>query len=264
MNKVIRAEFGRTINAGLIIAIAGIIFSICFDSFNDLIAGLRNGQGYVGYFFSNAAFGGMCTKYMLPVFTALPFSVSLCQERNNKAVSYIVSREGKNRYIFAKFIVSAISGGFVAVCGTVLLFLMLAMRFPIAGDEFEGAVVSDYFHEWSAVYYPQLYILTLSILAFCRGVIWSSLALCVSLYTSDFMVVLLSPFLGSYVLVRIFQIIRVPDMVRPDMILIGQVVIKSSGLTLIIAIAISLTIVTLIGAFFVGKMKEGLKSGAIY
>ena len=42
-------------------------------------------------------------------------------------------------------------------------------------------------------------------------------------------------------------------MVRPDMILIGQVVIKSSGLTLIIAIAISLTIVTLIGAFFVGK-----------
>lgn len=50
MNKVIRAEFGRTINAGLIIAIAGIIFSICFDSFNDLIAGLRNGQGYVGYF----------------------------------------------------------------------------------------------------------------------------------------------------------------------------------------------------------------------
>ena len=155
-------------------------------------------------------------------------------------------------------------GGFVAVCGTVLLFLMLAMRFPIAGDEFEGAVVSDYFHEWSAVYYPQLYILTLSILAFCRGVIWSSLALCVSLYTSDFMVVLLSPFLGSYVLVRIFQIIRVPDMVRPDMILIGQVVIKSSGLTLIIAIAISLTIVTLIGAFFVGKMKEGLKSGTIY
>lgn len=81
MNKVIRAEFGRTINAGLIIAIAGIIFSICFDSFNDLIAGLRNGQGYVGYFFSNAAFGGMCTHYMLPVFTALPFSVSLCQER---------------------------------------------------------------------------------------------------------------------------------------------------------------------------------------
>ena len=89
----------------------------------------------------------------------------------------------KNRYIFAKFIVSAISGGFVAACGTVLLFLMLAMRFPIAGDEFEGAVVSDYFHEWSAVYYPQLYILTLSILAFCRGVIWSSLALlCIIVY----------------------------------------------------------------------------------
>ena len=35
--------------------------------------------------------------------------------------------------------------------------LMLAMRFHTAGDEFEGAVVSDYFHEWSAVYYPQLY-----------------------------------------------------------------------------------------------------------
>ena len=30
---------------------------ICFDSFNDLIAGLRNGQGYVGYFFSIVVFG---------------------------------------------------------------------------------------------------------------------------------------------------------------------------------------------------------------
>lgn len=59
-------------------------------------------------------------------------------------------------------------------------------------------------------------------------------------------------------LVRIFQIIRVPDMVRPDMILIGQVVIKSSGLTLLIAIAISLTIVTLIGAFLL-ENEGGLK-----
>ena len=48
-------------------------------------------------------------------------------------------------------------------------------------------------------------------------------------------------------------------MVRPDMILIGQVVIKSSGLTLIIAIAISLTIVTLIGVFFCWKNEGGLK-----
>lgn len=56
MNKVIRAEFGRTINAGLIIAIAGIIFSICFDSFNDLIAGLRNGQGYAAGIYSIAIF----------------------------------------------------------------------------------------------------------------------------------------------------------------------------------------------------------------
>lgn len=98
---------------------------------------------------------------MYPLYAAgiysIAISVSLCQERNNKAVSYIVSREGKNRYIFAKFIVSAISGGFVAACGTVLLFLMLAMRFPIAGDEFEGAVVSDYFMN-GALYIIRSYI----------------------------------------------------------------------------------------------------------
>ncbi len=41
-----------------------------------------------------------CIHYMLPVFTALVFSVSLCQERNNKAVSYIVSREKEKTDIY--------------------------------------------------------------------------------------------------------------------------------------------------------------------
>ncbi len=83
-------------------------------------------------------------------------------------------------------------------------------------------------------------------------------SLCIFVY-KDFMVVLISPFWEAMCWCGIFQIIRVPDMVRPDMILIGQVVIKSSGLTLLIAIAISLTIVTLIGAFFCWKNEGGLK-----
>ena len=41
MNKVIRAEFGRTINAGIIIEIALTIYAIYYDSFSDLIAGFR-------------------------------------------------------------------------------------------------------------------------------------------------------------------------------------------------------------------------------
>lgn len=100
----------------------------------------------------------------------------------------------------------------------------------------------------SAVIYTDVEYI--GILSWCYMV--KSGSLCIFVYKRFYGSTSLS-FLGSYVLVRIFQIIRVPDMVRPDMILIGQVVIKSSGLTLLIAIAISLTIVTLIGAFLLEK-----------
>ena len=264
MNKIMKIEFKRIVNLSFIIAIGGIIFSICFDSFNDLLLCLKSGQGYVYYFFSNSAFGGMCRKYLLPVFVTLPFSASLCIERNNKVVSYIVSREGKKRYSIVKYVVNALSGGLVAACGTAILLAFLSVRFEFAGEDCYGAIATDYFHKWSALYYPQLYCLVQIILAFCRGIIWSSVAMFISVFTKDCLVVMLSPFLGSYVCVRVCQIMQINDNFRLDMILIGKVVVKSSGITVLVSIIGSFLIVGMLGGLFFKKMKEGLNSGTLY
>lgn len=95
MIKVFLSEYRRTVNIWLVFGILGVAFSICFDSWNDLMAGIENHSGYVHYYFWNSAFGGMCREHFLPIFAAFPFAASFCYERKSKAIAYIVSREGK-------------------------------------------------------------------------------------------------------------------------------------------------------------------------
>ncbi len=82
MKRVFINEWKRAINISAVIAIIGVMFCICFDSWNDLISAMQSGNSVwcVYYFTSNSAFGGMCRKYILPVFATLPFAASFCEE----------------------------------------------------------------------------------------------------------------------------------------------------------------------------------------
>ena len=66
----------------------------------------------------------MCRNYILPVFAALPFASSFCEERNSRAVAYIASREGMRRYGSVKYVVNILTGGLVVALGTALLILL--------------------------------------------------------------------------------------------------------------------------------------------
>lgn len=69
MSRVFINEWKRAINTGTVIAVIGVMFCICFDSWNDLVSAMQSGNSVwcVYYFTSNSAFGGMCRKYILPV-----------------------------------------------------------------------------------------------------------------------------------------------------------------------------------------------------
>ena len=70
MSRVFINEWKRAINTGTVIAVIGVMFCICFDSWNDLVSAMQSGNSVwcVYYFTSNSAFGGMCRKYIVPVF----------------------------------------------------------------------------------------------------------------------------------------------------------------------------------------------------
>ena len=111
MKKVFAVEMKRAINIGWIISILGVCFSICFDSWNDLMRALTSHTGSIHYFFWNSSWGGVCRTYFLPIFAAIPFATSFCKEYKNHSLSFIVSREGKKRYCTVKYVINALCGG---------------------------------------------------------------------------------------------------------------------------------------------------------
>lgn len=248
MRNALFAELRRAMNLLWIPAVLGVGFSICFDSWNDFLRSLSTGIGSVQYFFENSSFGGACRSYFLPVFTSLPFAASFCREYRDKAFPLIVYREGRKNYCLVKFFVNALCGGMTAALGTGLLFLLLAWRLPVADPRYmESAGVyqrlvsdSEPFHLWIAVHEPVLYFFVETASGFFRGVFWSSAALCVSVCFPDPFVTFLSPYLGSFLLIQAFRLLRLPPSFRLDFLIKGRMILRSSLWTLgICALAVA-------------------------
>lgn len=266
MSKIFACEWKRAMNFGIILAMIGVAFCLCFDSWNELIHAMksRDSSLCVYYFMENSAFGGMCRTYILPIFATLPFAASFCEERKSKAVAFIASREGMQRYSAVKYIVNAIIGGLTVALGTALFIMLLRTKLQMTSDYYETAAVADVFHKWLAINHPFWYCLAELALGFMRGMLWASVAMFVSLYMEDKFVITMFPFLGSYVIVRASQLLLIDNNCRFDFILIGRTVIKNSGYTLIIAAIISAVLVSIIGYIFTKKMVRGLTDGTLY
>ena len=170
------------------------------------------------------------------------------------------------RYGAVKYIVNILMGGLVVAFGTVLLILSLRTRFPMTSDHYEtsAADTADLFHKWLAVHSPVRYCMTETALGFMRGMIWAGVSLFASLYLTDRLVITMFPFFGSFVIVRISQMLSIDDKWRLDQILIGRTVVKDSGHTVMIAAIASGVLVFLMGCTFTRKMARGLKDGMLY
>lgn len=247
MIRIVQAEVHRAISWRWLTAVAGVIFAICFDSWNDLIQGLAYGTGYVHYFFWNSSWGGVCRSYFLPMFAALPFALSFCEEYGDNVLPYIVFRENRRQYCITKYVINALCGGLVAATGTALLLAFLTICFPIVDESYYagGIVVADRFHMWLALTHPFQYCLVETASGFLRGALWSSVALCVSVYLPDSLVVLASPYIGSFLYVQTCRMMRIPDSWRLDKLLTGNMIIESSEHTLFVCM-LSVSVLLLI------------------
>ncbi len=264
MKHIFLVELRRALNGWFMAAVVGTAFAICFDSWNDLIQSLETGVGEVHYFFWNSAYGGMCRNYLIPVFAAFPFAASFCRERKNRSLIYIAAREGRRGYCIIKYIVTVLSGGVVIALGTALTLALLSMSFPMVDmAEYQETAFSDVFHEWSAVYHPAAYCMIQTGLGLFRGMIWSGMALFVSIFTEDPFVVIASPYVGNYAVGHFSRLLHLNNEYRIDMILIGRSVIHSSLCTMIIAFIVTMILLFVIGVLFTNKVDRRLRDGTI-
>lgn len=250
-------EFKRTANYGMIIAIIGVIFCICFDSWNDLLGAFRSNTGNVHYFFWNSAFGGTCRYYFLPIFTTLPFATSFCKEYNENSLPFIVARKGKAGYCISKYITNALCGGFVVAFGTALLFVLLASKFPVADISYEDVKIADSSHFWIATYYPFWYGVVEAANGFLTGLLWSCVALFVSAYVPNSFVTITSPYLASFALTHAFRLYKVDY--RFNKWLTGDLIIGSSVQTLVLSSITVLIIISILGFLFTKKVRRRIE-----
>lgn len=264
MKKILTAELKRAINIGWMISIFGVCFAICFDSWNDLINALTSRAGNVHYFFWNSSLGGACRTYFLPIFAAVPFATSFCKEYKLHVLPFIVSREGKRKYCIVKYIVNALCGGLVVVIAVATLLLLLSTVLPIADTTLQDVLVSERFHAYVAINHPFEYGLIEIFSAFLTGILWSSVALCVSVYIPDPFVVLVSPYFISFVSTQMYRIFHIADRYRLDKLLTGNVIIHSSSYTVLICTVIVVIIVFLLGFLFQRVVLRRLEDGVFY
>ena len=257
--RIFLTEARRTLNFGTVICMAGVIFSICFDSWNDLLRALGSQSGSVHYFFWNSGFGGVCRQYFLPVFAALPFAVSFCREYNENMLPFIVTREGKNSYCIIKYVVTILSGGLAVAAATGVLILFLAARLPMADAYGTEAAVDEVFNRYLALYHPVQYSMVEIGNAFLRGALWSAAALCVSAFFTDPFVTVVSPYLISMLYVQITRILKVPSAVRLNELLSGRWVILSGWHTLAVSAAAVSVILLLLAVVFVKKVRRRME-----
>lgn len=84
---------------------------------------------------------GKYLTMLMPIITAFPFIPNFCSERNSGLIRYTVSRTGKFRYCFSKFI-TALAGGGIAVLFGTLLFGVFCYIFFLKPEDYSALVAA--------------------------------------------------------------------------------------------------------------------------
>ena len=132
---------------------------------------------------------------ILPVLSALPFGVSFYLDKKSGYIKNLFIREEKGDYLWAKYIVTFMSGGIVSAFPILVNFIGNAMVLPffspIRGCALFG-VAPDLLDE---VYYsaPVLYILCICFIYFLIGGLLATMCLCVTYWVDIIFLVQLFP-----------------------------------------------------------------------
>lgn len=268
--NMLRSDIRRGFGISFLVAVAGIVVCLCFDSLGTLGATINNPLIYgeysticVLYFYFNAiSFGGVFCHYMLAILAALPFAASYSIEQQSDAVVYRILRSSKKNYCSTKILVSAISGGLAVTTGCLLFILALSTYLPLITPQ-KVLELSDFPYAYALRIRGGIPYFVIGLyLAFLRGALYSSVGMCVSAFLPNPYVAVCAPMIFEFFLVEIGRLLRLPAALRLDLILVARGTFISDSATLVIVTAVVFFIIILCFQLFSIRCERRLTHGS--
>ncbi|QAA31020.1 hypothetical protein [Clostridium manihotivorum] len=214
---ILRKKFMLLIIFGMLIIIIGSIFELkeyIFFNYNasDLAtAELQNSaRDMVRRGFNKYAVWFSMLKYYtiaVPILASLPYSTSFLEDRKFKIMQAIDSRINHNRYIVAKFLSNGIAGGLSTALPIIIGSIMVNILFSGNIDEFYAKGAYGGIFSYLVIKNFYLYIIIHTLLLFCFGFAYSSIALAVSTKLDKNFAVMIFPLLFFIVSTIIGQVL---------------------------------------------------------
>ncbi len=152
--------------------------------------------------------------YTVPLIVVLPFAASFTSERTSKYLQLIVSRGGRNRYIFSKFIANALAGGTVLALSAVIIYAFLSLILPEGlPAPYPGTTGIPPQNPFDELYRQDtaLFVWTRIGISFIFGVTYASIGMLASLFTENRFVALAAPFvfyIGLTFIMTLLNLVR--------------------------------------------------------
>ncbi|GAA4654309.1 hypothetical protein GCM10023142_14470 [Anaerocolumna aminovalerica] len=254
----------QVINIRIIFIILGIFLCICLDTWNQipfLWAAKDSTIDVRYYWFNSYSYGGVYSSCFMPMLASAVYATSYCKEHLSKMDSLIIGRIGCIKYGISKIIVNSLSSGIAVFLGGGLFVFIASFFKPLYNTnsdmEAMGFPYFDYLNKGNGF----LYFIIVLYLAFLVGILWSTIALTVSVFITNSYIVIATPFLLSFFLSRVYVLFQTPYNLRLDYLLSGLSIYRSDKMTLLFCTFAILIIVIICSIIFYKKVERSYKNG---
>lgn len=262
--RTARADFQIGMKYPFLLAILGVTLGFIFDNWQDLRISINHSVidadssplCVMYYVFNSLSFGGVFTGYFSATMAAIPFSSNYCWELDDGISIYKISRCGQRTYVRSKFLVAAVLGGLTLFFGGLVFILLLRSYLPIVTTEkvLESQWI-PFFHALT-VGDGVPYLAIVLYLSFLSGALWGSVGLCASAYFPSNYVAVCFPFIFRFLLVQIGRLLKLPDGMRLDRLLVARGTIYSDSVTIVVTTMAVLAFILLCYRLFMRRMER--------
>ena len=207
-------------------------------------------EGIWYFYFQSFSFGGLYGPYLGPMLCALPYAGALAMERRTGAYRSSLPRAGRTPYFLSKYLCAVLSGAVVYCLGIVCLVLLgrLAGLPYILEEDLEG--MEDFYYFALLKTAAWRYYLVAAWYAFLFGGLYGGIAALVSTRTTQTGVVVVSPLVSTFIVIRLCQLLTIYDQYRLDRWLVMRTMPPglNIGQSILLITALCLALSALIGA----------------
>lgn len=228
----------------------------------NLLRGYANDISVWYFYFQSMSFGGLYGPYLGPMLCALPYACMIASERQTGMVRSSLPRAGRTQYLLSKYLCAALSGAVVYSLGIVLLVFICRLTglTYILPEDIDGMRNFFYFDLFDHA--PWRYYLVAAWYAFLSGGLFAGVSALVATRTTQTGVVVVTPMVLTFVVIRLCQLTGITNEYRLDRWLVMRTMPPGLGIaeSVLLITALCLALSALIGAACVLSGRRAMRN----